>query len=310
MSIYGIIAGLLAAAIWGGMYVVSKVVLAVIPPFALLTLRLALGAAALALVLALRRGRMPTRALVLEALAVGLVGFGVSVGLQFVGTALSTAANAALVTSASPAFIVLFGALILRESLGPARLLALVLASLGVMAVIDPRSVDLGSDAFWGNIALLGAALSWGLYSVLVKRVSQRMDTLTVSLLAFLGGLPVSLPLAGGELLRRGVGPLNIGIILGVLYLGLVSTALAMYLWNKSLALLDAGVVSLLFFAQPIVGVGLGAALLGEELQVGFWVGAALIAAGLVLAARSQPGEELRGAAAGAEQLSSRRRDP
>ena len=38
-----VVAGLLASAIWGSMYVVSKVVLEVIPPFTLLSLRLLLG---------------------------------------------------------------------------------------------------------------------------------------------------------------------------------------------------------------------------------------------------------------------------
>ena len=39
----GLLSGLIAASIWGGMYVVSKVVLNVIPPFTLLSLRLILG---------------------------------------------------------------------------------------------------------------------------------------------------------------------------------------------------------------------------------------------------------------------------
>ncbi len=39
----GIIAGITAASIWAGMYVVSKVVLEVIPPFSLLIMRLVLG---------------------------------------------------------------------------------------------------------------------------------------------------------------------------------------------------------------------------------------------------------------------------
>ncbi len=71
-----------------------------------------------------------------------------------------------------------------------------------------------------------------------------------------------------------------------IVYLGVISTALAMYLWNKSLQLLEAGVVSVLFFAQPVVGVGLGALLLDEQLSGSFWLGAALIGAGVVLAAR------------------------
>jgi drug/metabolite transporter (DMT)-like permease len=77
-------------------------------------------------------------------------------------------------------------------------------------------------------------------------------------------------------------------VILGVLYLGIISTALAMYLWNSALARLDAGIVSLLFFAQPVVGASLGVIFLGEALSHGFWVGAALISAGLLLAARER----------------------
>jgi drug/metabolite transporter (DMT)-like permease len=134
----------------------------------------------------------------------------------------------------------------------------------------------------------LGAAITWGLYSVLVKRVSTTVGTLELSFLALLGGLPVSLPLGSLELSRQGVGVIDLAVVLGVVYLGIVSTALAMYLWNKSLALLDAGVVSLLFFAQPVVGGGLGATLLHERLGPGYWLGAALIAAGLWVAARSE----------------------
>jgi drug/metabolite transporter (DMT)-like permease len=214
-----------------------------------------------------------------------LVGYGISLGLQFTGTKLSTAATASLVTSASPVFILLFGAWLLREPVTGRRLAALALASLGVLAVLDLRGAALGRQAFLGNLALLGAALSWGLYSVMVKQASGYLNTLEVSFIVLFGGLPTSLPLAWVELHTIGLGAITPGVIAGVLYLGIVSTAAAMYLWNKSLALLDAGVVSLLFFAQPMVGVALGGWLLHEPLGFGFWVGAGLISAGLVLAA-------------------------
>lgn len=285
---FGVIAGLVAASIWGGMYVVSKVVLDVIPPFTLVSARLVLGAACLFVILAVRRGFKASWSLRLRAILVGLVGYGVSLGLQFVGTKMSTAANASLVTSASPAFIFLFGALLLKEHVTPARLGALALATVGVVAVIDPRAASLGGQLFWGNVVLLGAAITWGFYSVLVKQVSAQVGVLELSFLAFIGGLPVSLPMGSIELSGQGLGEITPGVVLGVLYLGLVSTALAMYLWNKSLALLDAGIVSLLFFAQPIVGGGLGATILHEPLTGGYWIGAGLIGAGLWMAARSE----------------------
>ncbi len=57
----GLISGLGAAAIWGGMYVVSKVVLEVIPPFSLLSLRLIMGAIALGIVIYFRNKRSGTK---------------------------------------------------------------------------------------------------------------------------------------------------------------------------------------------------------------------------------------------------------
>ena len=285
MRAFGILAGLAAAGIWGGMYVVSKVVLDVIPPFTLLTLRLILGGACLGAVILARGGFRATRRDWRRVFLVGVVGYGFSLGLQFTGTRLSTAATASLVTSASPVFILLFGAWLLHEPVTRRRLAALALASLGVLAVLDPSSASLGQRAFLGNLALLGAALTWGLYSVLVKQASGYLNTLEVSFIVLFGGLPIGVPLAWVELTTIGIGEITPGVIAGVLYLGIISTALAMYLWNKSLALLDAGLVSLLFFAQPVVGVALGALLLHEPLGVPFWVGAALISGGLLLAA-------------------------
>ncbi|HET7009882.1 MAG TPA: DMT family transporter [Anaerolineales bacterium] len=283
MKLWGIVAGLSAAAIWGGMYVVSKAVLPIVPPFLLLSLRLILGTAVLAFV-QVRAGRLTsTPREARRIILIGALGFGVSVGLQFVGTSLSTAANASLVTAASPAFILLFAGWILRERITLRRLAALALASFGVVAVIDPPTAGFDPRQLQGNLALLGAAVTWGLYSVLVKQVSATRSTLEVSLLAFPGGLLVSLPMAAIEMSTVGVGPISPAVIAGILYLGIISTALAMYLWNRSLAILEAGVVSLLFFAQPVVGAGLGAALLGESLHSGFWLGALFIGAGLLL---------------------------
>jgi drug/metabolite transporter (DMT)-like permease len=288
MRAFGIFAGLTAAGIWGGMYVVSKVVLDIIPPFALISLRLIIGAVCLLVILLLIRGLSATRRQAWQVFLVGFVGYGVSIGFQFVGTKLSTASNAAVVTSASPVFIFIFGVILLGEKVTRNRVLALITATIGVLAVVDPQSAIINRETFWGNLSLVGASVTWGLYSVLIKQVSAYLSTLQVSLIAFLGGLPVSIPFAGWELVYIGVGEITLPIVMGVLYLGVISTALAMYLWNKSLAILDAGLVSLLFFAQPVVGVALGAGLLGERLSLAFWIGALLIAGGLILSSREQ----------------------
>ncbi|MBC7814916.1 MAG: DMT family transporter, partial [Burkholderiales bacterium] len=287
----GAIYGLLAAAIWGGMYVVSDVVLKVIPPFTLLTIRLILGAVVL-LVIRWRTANVPwpNRREVLRLVAVGFVGFGVSVGAQFVGTDLSTAINGALVTSASPAFILIFAALILHERLTMQRIAAVGLATVGVLLIIDLSQADFGSDTFVGNLVLALAALTWGLYSVLVRKVSipsdggePQTDTLTVTLVAFMGGLLLTIPSALLELPKRPIDDIDAGVVLGVLYLGVVSTAGAMWLWNRSFALVDASVASLFFFAQPLVGAVLSVALLGQQMTLNLWLGGLLIGGAVLL---------------------------
>ncbi len=284
-------AGLAAAAIWGGMYAVSKLVLAVVPPFSLLSLRLLLGAMALALFWTRRPWPAVTRRELAAVIGIGALGFGVSLGLQFMGTSLSSASNAALVTSASPAFMVMFAAWLLREKVTARRLGALALASLGVLVVIDPQTTRLDLGAFAGNLSLLGAALSWALFSVLVKWATQRLSVLTVSLLGVIGGLLVALPAAAWELRVSPMGPVGPPVVAGILYLGWVSTAVAVVLWNHALEALDAGTVSILFFAQPVVGVGLGALWLGDSLAGTFWLGGALVVLGVLLVGR-EPAHE------------------
>lgn len=288
-STLGLACGLGAAGIWGGMYVVSKVVLDIIPPFSLVVLRLVLGALTLALVLALRSRPSISRQTFWRVFAVGVIGYGISLGFQFVGTKLSTASNGALVTSATPAFVLLFAAIILHERITITRLLALSLASLGVVAVIDPRTASWDGSLFWGNMALLAAALTWALYSVLIRLVTRQLEVLPVTLIAFLGGLPIAAPGAVWEWRTISYGSISPGVILGVLFLGIISTALAMFMWNTAFATLDAGPASLTFFAQPVVGTLLGWALLGEVITPLFLLGGVLISAGLIIASRQIP---------------------
>src|SRR5215207_4686255 len=287
-TLVGIFCGLGAAAIWGGMYVVSKVVLEIIPPFTLVSLRLILGGITLAIIVLFRGFPKISRQQLLQVLGVGFVGYGISLSLQFLGTKLSTAANGSLVTSATPAFVLIFAWIFLKEKITWLRLIALLLATLGVLAVIDPRSAQVNPDLFSGNLLLIGAAVTWALYSVLVRRSTQTMDVLPFSLIAFIGGLPVALPAAAWEVQSTGIGEINLGIVAGILFLGIIATALAMVLWNTAFALVDATLASLTFFAQPVVGTLLGWLFLGEKITPLFLLGGLLIGLGLVISSREK----------------------
>jgi drug/metabolite transporter (DMT)-like permease len=285
-TILGALCLSLAASIWGGMYVVSKYVLDFIPPFTLMWVRYVLAFVVLFGILKIvelknkKRVTIKKRDWLLFGW-IGFVGYFISIAFQFIGTQLSDAHSGALITSATPAFIVIFARFILKEDLTIRKMISLILASFGVVTVIG-RSNHLGTY-FWGSTILVGAAITWALLSVYVKIASARFSSLIITTYAILFALVFTTPAMLWELLSNQVFFQSSLIILGILYLGIVSTAGAFFLWNKGLELMEAGIGSLFFFFQPIVGSLLSWLLLNENITFNFFVGGFLILAGVLI---------------------------
>jgi drug/metabolite transporter (DMT)-like permease len=164
--------------------------------------------------------------------------------------------------------------------------IALIISSIGVLAVIDPRTAEFSPSLFQGNLSLIAAALTWALYSVLVRKVSKTTDLLVSSTIMLAGGLPSSVLFSIFEIKTQGIGEITFGIVGGILFLGIISTALAMFLWNYAFAKLPAAVASLTFFAQPVVGILLGWFFLSEKITPLFITGGVLIGLGILVSAR------------------------
>ncbi|MBG9533566.1 membrane protein [Bacillus thuringiensis] len=279
-TILGAICLSLAASIWGGMYVVSKYVLDFIPPLTLVWLRFIITFVVLYGILKLAEKKQKKKVTIrkkdwLLFAWIGFIGYFISITCQFIGTKLSDAHTGSLVTSATPAFMVIFAALILKEKLTARRLLSTIIATIGVIIVIG-WDIEIGSY-FIGTIILVGAAITWALLSIYVKIASIQFSSLVITTYAIFFSLFFITPFMIWELQAASIGTVNTYVILGVLYLGIVSTAGAFFLWNKGLELLDASIGSLFFFFQPIVGSLLGWLLLNETLNSNFFIGGILI---------------------------------
>lgn len=106
-----------AASIWGGMYVVVKHVVDVVPPLELVWIRYVIAVIALLLIGIITRQswRIEKRDILLIVM-IGLIGNTISIVTQEIGTMLSTAQMGAIITGATPAFMVLFARIILTVS--------------------------------------------------------------------------------------------------------------------------------------------------------------------------------------------------
>lgn len=276
----------LAASIWGGVYVVSKAVLEYLPALELVWIRYLVALATLWAFGRLRgeSWRVPRRSWALIAL-IGIVGYFVSIWAQFAGTHLSTAQMGSVITAATPAFMVVFARLLLREPVTLRKTASLVLATAGVLCIVGIG--DLGEGTRTGGVILGLAALTWALMSVLVKKVPAGTSLIVVTTYAILAASVAMTPLALSEMRPEHLTLLSRPLIWGgILYMGTVSTAGAFYFWNKGLQMVDAGSGGLYFFFQPLVGTLLGWLVLGEQVGLSFWIGSALIFAGVLMAIR------------------------
>ncbi|MED3873772.1 DMT family transporter [Lysinibacillus capsici] len=286
--IIGAICLSLAASIWGAMYVVVKVVVEVVPPLELVWMRYLIAVIALGIIgIMMRQSWKIAKKDWLIIFLVGLIGNTISIVTQEMGTMLSTAQMGAIITATTPAFMVVFARLILKENITLKKCLSIALATIGVGIVVGNGQIDVTQQL--GGLYLLLAALTWALMSVFVKKVpshySQIVVTTYTSMIAVMLLTPFVLPRLKNLDLASVLQPTISG---GLLYLGIISTAGGFLLWNKGLQLMNASSGGLFFFFQPIVGTFLGWLLLGETIGLSFWIGSLLIFSGVFIVIRDE----------------------
>nr|WP_092073269.1 DMT family transporter [Dendrosporobacter quercicolus]NSL49954.1 DMT family transporter [Dendrosporobacter quercicolus DSM 1736]SDM56345.1 Threonine/homoserine efflux transporter RhtA [Dendrosporobacter quercicolus] len=268
-----------AASIWGGMYVASKYVLAVVPPFTLMAIRYIIAFIVLAIICRYNRISLIPRTNKFILFQIGFFGYFLSIAGQFIGTKLSSAHMGAVITTLSPVFQSAFAIWLLQEPLTARQLISITLSFAGVLIMNGMDGFTGGGHLQTGAFFLLLAALFWGYYSVLVRKISDHYSALQITAIGVFIAAAASLPAAWHELkgleftLVLTTGP----VAFSLFYIGVISTAGAFLLWNKGLALVPAHQAGLFFFLQPLVGSFLGWAVLDEHLSWPFYLGSLLI---------------------------------
>ena len=274
---------LITVCAWGSLYVAGKFVLNQVPVFTVLFLRYLIAGIALTLVLRKKKREKIERQDYKYILVVGFIGYFLAIGSQMIGMQLTSASFASLINSMNPVVITIFAALILKEKLTPRKAVSIGTVVAGAYIIIGHVE---GDGQVLGIAASLFSVLSWSLMSVLVRKISSKYDPLTITTYGMVIALLCTLPFSIHEVL---INPgfnfthlLNWHLILPILYMGLVCTALAHILWNKSLSMAEASTCALFYPLQPVTSVLLGWLLLGEHPAGKFFIGAGLIIAGVI----------------------------
>ena len=265
---------LLAASLWGGMYVVSRLTFDAIPPITLGLVRLLIGLAVLGAVLR----RLPAlRDLRLVGLGALLAG---TLMLQFWGTDLAGAAAGSLLTLLTPVFVAVLAPFFLRERTGPRQWAGIGVALVGAVTISGGGT----GPSLLGDLLLVGASLTWAAYTVFGAPLVRRLGALEITAGASVWAVPLMIPGTAVELLAGRHLALTGGAILGALYLGAFATALAWWAWYRGVEQLPAVTASVVFLAQPVIGIALSIPIFHFPLTLGFAAGSGLVVLGMLLA--------------------------
>ncbi len=290
---------LLLSAIWGASYLFIKVGGAEIPPFAFVAGRTVIASLALFAVIALRREGWPNlRRMWLPFLAMGIFNGVIPYTLITWGELHITSGLAAILTAAMPLFTVLIGHYWTHdERLTPIKTLGIFVGFLGVIVLFLPDLRQGIQMEFWGEFAVVVAAASYGLATVIAHKYMHGV-THTAAAAGQLGSatlimIPLSLLFDDPMGLRPS--PLAVGSLLTLALLG-TSFAYVLYYWLVENT--GATRTSLVTYLIPITGILWGAFLLSEPLAWEDLIGLLLIILGIAFVNRkSAPEQEALAAA-------------
>ena len=275
----GVFWPLLAAAIWGGMYVVSRLVFTDVPPITLGLIRMGVGGLAL---LPFLRGVPVFRD---RRLWVPSIALAATMMFQLWGTDLAGAAAGSVLTLTTPVFVALLAPLVLAETSSWIQKAGLLVALAGAVAI---PGAAVGASWF-GDLLLVLAALAYAVFSVFGAPMVRERGALDVTAAASLGAVPFLVPGTVVELVTGQPFHLHAASLLGILYLTVIATSLAGWAWYRGLERLPAVTAAVFFLAQPVVGVALSIAILHEPLTWHFAVGSVLVAFGMMMASGWRP---------------------
>ena len=268
----------IASIIWGAMFVVVKIIVDEVHPIQLVWLEYLIALVFLIGYSIMKREKWhinwPDLKLIFW---IGIIGNTISLVAQEMGTGLSNAQTGSVITSTIPAFMIIFGWLILKEKLDKVKIFSVVIAILGVVMIVGLKMS--GTNVILGVLLLVLDSIAWALMSVLVKKV-KTYSSLQITIMSTVVAVVALTPFILSDMSSlTSINFLDPKVIWSLLYIGAVSTAVAYVMWNRGLQIVSAGSSGLFYLIQPIVGSFLGWLLLGEQISVGFVIGSALILA-------------------------------
>jgi drug/metabolite transporter (DMT)-like permease len=267
--------------LWSSSYVLVKMGLTEMSPLSLVALRY-MVASLILLPLALRSGEgkiLRDSSNLLKMAVLGLSGYTVAQGLQCLGLFYLPAVSVTFILNFTPLIVAVLGVVALKEYPRLHQLAGMGIVLVGAYMYFN---APLGGNSLLGVGITLVSGIGWGSYLVLGRLLFVRDELNPLGLTAFSMGFGTLL-LVLVAFSVEGLPSVSLtgwGIIV---WLGVVNTALAFFLWNHALQRLEAFEISVLQNTMLVQIAVLSWMFLGEQLTVAKLVPMALVFVGALV---------------------------
>lgn len=288
-KLFSIIAMLLTVVFWGYSFVSTKIILGELPPITIAFFRQIIASVVLVIFLFIKKlfVRMPLKDLLLLASS-SLFGIVFYFLFENIGLKHTTASNGSIIVAAVPVFTLVTESVFYKFKITKRVVGCVIVSIIGVVLVIfEKGSLDFSSGSTKGNLLMIGAMISWVIYTIICKSLADKYKGIVITTYQMLAASILFIPFVIPEVGQwKSISAYS---LINLLYLALFCSALAYYLYNFAVKSLGATFSSMFLNLIPIVSIIGGVLVLHEKVSILQIGGMALIMLSLFLVRSKEP---------------------
>lgn len=192
-------------------------------------------------------------------------------------------ANVSLAYSLLPAYVLIIAAIFLKEKLRLVKSIGIIIAIIGTIILISKKGFDFSSETFQGDLLALTASLSWAVYTIIGKKVSQKYGGIYATSLAMFVGTLLYQPMFFAQNIDFNISSISTTNWLQILYIGAITSGLGYAIWYYALTKIEAGRVAVFNNIQPVFVTILALLILNESIDPNLYIGGPMIIFGIYL---------------------------
>ncbi|OFY71472.1 MAG: hypothetical protein A3G23_11185 [Bacteroidetes bacterium RIFCSPLOWO2_12_FULL_37_12] len=185
--------------------------------------------------------------------------FGVSINMEcfFLGLAKTTAINASLLMIVTPIFVLIISGLFAREKITFLKLAGILMGASGAFLLMGGKNFQFSGETLTGDIFIIVNAISYAIFLVIVKPLTKKYNSFTISFWMFVFGSVINVPVGLIDLIpiiqHGGLSLIRTEMIWSLVFVIVFVTLINYVLTAWTLQKLSSSVVGSYIYLQPVI---------------------------------------------------------